>query len=162
MSNAMSLDRVKFYLASRYFQAHHTDNGMHREVCKKILTKAFGYPTGKRCASSWTQVMDRGPGGFYIVCRPSQFARFIVYRNEDGNCINGIRDLEPGLFLPKPKKDVYTRLAEMVENRVDRHTVKRITDILGHTENSLERALRAGECHEDEDVVIEVSKNPAY
>jgi hypothetical protein len=37
-----------------------------------------------------------------IVCRPSQFARFLIYRNEAGGR-NLFKELKPELFTPQPK-----------------------------------------------------------
>jgi len=36
--------------------------------------------------------------GFHIFCRAEDFAKFIVLRHEMGNCINGIRDINPIYF----------------------------------------------------------------
>lgn len=43
-----------------------------------------------------------GPDGWTIICRPSQFARFTVYRYEAGFC-NTIRELDPTRFIPSEK-----------------------------------------------------------
>lgn len=103
-----SKDRVNFFLPKKYFQRHATNmsSAMERNVCKGILKRAFGISSNDS-----HHMMQEWPEGFWITCRPSQFARFIVYRNESGNCINGIRDLKPKLVPEEP--DVYSQLAEI-------------------------------------------------
>lgn len=134
---AMSKDRVRFYLAARYFQSHRTSNGMTRDTCIRLLFKAFGMTS-----SQSLERMSRFHNGFWIKCRPSQFARFIVYRHQDGDCINGIRDLQPQLVEPV---DVYAQIANET----------------GVTHDTVRRVLRAAEyvptTRSDE---IDVSKNP--
>jgi hypothetical protein len=95
---AMSKDRIRFFLPFLYFQISMTRKGMHRVTCAQVLVKAFGHSV-----VYWYKIMDRSPEGFYIVCRPSQFARFIVFRAEAGECVNGIKDLEPKLLSPEDK-----------------------------------------------------------
>lgn len=38
-----------------------------------------------------------------VVCRPSQFARFLIYRNDNGGK-NSFKDLSPLLFTPETAK----------------------------------------------------------
>ena len=85
---AASKDRVTFYLPYRYFTSQHTTNGMTKETCMRVLNASFGMS-----ASEMEGLMFANPSGFTIVCRPSQFARFIVFRDQADECINGIRDL---------------------------------------------------------------------
>ena len=47
------------------------------------------------CFSESEGMMQQHPSGFSIICRPSQFARFVVYRYEADECINGMKDLRP-------------------------------------------------------------------
>ena len=42
--------------------------------------------------------------GLTIICRPSQFARFLIARNEAG-LPNGFKCLEPVLFVPVPENN---------------------------------------------------------
>lgn len=101
-----SKDRVRFFLPGKYFQRHSTGtSSMERSVCKGILKRAFGLSSNDS-----HHLMQEWPEGFWITCRPSQFARFIVYRNDHGACINGIKDLRPKLVPEEP--DVYSQLAE--------------------------------------------------
>ncbi|MEE8608960.1 MAG: hypothetical protein V3S55_15255 [Nitrospiraceae bacterium] len=109
MANKMSKDRVKFFLCGRYFTNGQSQSGMTRERCIPIILKAFGMPRNLVHA-----VMDGSPQGFWIVCRPSQFARFIVYRHESGQCINGIKDLEPELIDPPSPLTLYQQVANKV------------------------------------------------
>ena len=100
----MSRDRIKFFLPARYFQCRPSSNNMSRETCIRVLYQAFGLA---RCAS--IGLMERNRNGFDIVCRPSQFGRFITYRYTHSECVNGVRDLKPKLIK---KPSLYDKLAE--------------------------------------------------
>ena len=119
-----SKDKVRFFLPHRYFQTHFplSGNGMRRDICKNILFRAFGMGREESEAR-----MHRFPDGFWIECRPSQFARFIVYRHEDGQCINGIKDLKPEIVGP-------LTLPEKIARRtgVDEHHVRRVMAALDY------------------------------
>lgn len=91
----MSTDRVRFFLPKKYFQYNKSTNGMLKSTCVDVLNSAF-----KMSCQESREIMDAHRDGFYILCRPSQFARFIVYRNDAGECINGIRDLHPEIIDP--------------------------------------------------------------
>ncbi len=118
----MSKDRVRFTLASRYFQGHTSPNGMLKETCKTVLLKVFGMTHRES-----ENLMFNQTHGFDIICRPSQFARFIILRHEMGNCINGIRDLEPKLIeVP----DMYAEIADATG--VDREAVRRVLNEVGY------------------------------
>lgn len=101
-----SMDRIKFFLPCRYFQPRQHMNNMCRAKCLGILVKAFGFTGG-----AWEEIMRGQPQGFWIVCRPSQFGRFIVYRHVYGDCINGIRDLQPDVMM---EPDLFGDIAEDV------------------------------------------------
>ncbi len=75
-------------------------------TCKEVLTKAFNMKLHEPA-----ELMDANPGGFWITCRPSQFARFIVYRHEAGECVNGIKDLKPKIVK---HRDIYDYIVEEV------------------------------------------------
>lgn len=60
-----------------------------------------------------------GRSGIIIVCRPSQFARFIVLRHDHGGVINGIRDLYPEL-LPLDGYNPIDESAYVAETQVRR------------------------------------------
>lgn len=114
MSHRMSDDRVKFFLHSKYynFTNYGTRNGMNMANCQIVLQKSFNIGL-----SESVNLFRNNPTGFTIICRPSQFARFIVNRYKFGNCINGVRDLEPELFFPtppQPQLDYYQTIAEKV------------------------------------------------
>jgi hypothetical protein len=146
---AMSKDRVRFFLARRYFQDRgESPNGMEAEICRDILFRAFGIT----CIES-AKLMRRWSGGFYIACRPSQFARFIIFRHKDGNCINGIRDLEPEIIEEKP--DVYTHIASLTG--VSRNDVKNVIHVFGYSADEFRDRLSGI----DKTYEIDVSKNPA-
>jgi len=83
---SMSRDRVRFNLAP-----YGAD-----QATKDAFYKAFGAPFPSR------------PMGdiVIIVCRPSQFARFMIYRNEFGGR-NSFKELAPVLFTPDaPKSEI--------------------------------------------------------
>lgn len=95
---AKSKDRVRFHLPPRYFTGNqHSTNGMDRDICVEVLVRAFAVSE-----SDVRGVMINHNQGFDILCRPSQFARFIVIRHEIGDCINGVRDLDPKIVCPCP------------------------------------------------------------
>ncbi len=100
----MSKDRIRFFLPRRYFEGFNSTNGMKRETCLLILNQAFGLA----CDES-EHLMDKYPDGFVIVCRPSQFARFIFYRCQADECINGIKDLRLELIGALDKYDRVVR-----------------------------------------------------
>jgi len=76
---------------------------MRRATCIEVLQKAFNMSPSESGG-----LMHSRSEGFEIICRPSQFARFIIYRHEAGECINGIRDLQPELV---EADDRYTAIA---------------------------------------------------
>lgn len=120
---AMSTDRVTFFLPYRYFSD--SSNGMTKPRCRAILLRAFDMT---HCESEL--LMEDYPNGFWIVCRPSQFARFIVDRHETGHCINGIRDLTPKI-IGTDESDFYGEIALVAG--VDRNTVRRVALALSYS-----------------------------
>lgn len=80
---SMSRDRVRFSL-----QPYGSD-----QPTKNAFYKAFGAPFPSR------------PMGdiIIVVCRPSQFARFMIYRNDFGGK-NSFKELAPVLFTPEQEK----------------------------------------------------------
>lgn len=127
-----SKDRVRFFLAQRYFTGG--PNGMKRATCIDVLNRAFCPSNGT--GSSWGALMTAMPQGFSIVCRPSQFARFIIFRHEAGECINGVRDLKPTLFKPR---DLYQRISD--EFGISKSGVHRIAGMLKHEVDGHENTL---------------------
>jgi hypothetical protein len=114
MATRMSKDRVTFFLPPRYFQSgspSRSSNGMCKTTCASVLARAFGAPgenlDDRTAAAAWLGVMAQYPAGFRVVCRPSQFARFIVYRADADECINGIKDLAPVLGKPRDTSKTY-------------------------------------------------------
>lgn len=82
----MSRDRVRFNLQP-YGSDHPT---------KDAFYKAFGAPFPSRPMGDMV----------IIVCRPSQFARFMIYRNDFGGK-NSFKELAPVLFTPDaPKSEI--------------------------------------------------------
>ncbi len=117
---AMSKDKVEFFLGHRYFDG--SCNGMREQMCNKILQESFGM-----LYNEIRGIMKEEPKGFHITCRPSQFARFIVLRHEAGECINGIRDLNPKI-VDQPT-DLYDEAATITG--ISRADVKRVAYALG-------------------------------
>lgn len=127
----MSKDRVTFFLPSRYFQSgRRASNGFNRDTMQRVLNRAFGLSS---CESN--KLMVANPCGFTITCRPSQFARFIVYRCDVDEGINGIRDLRPEVHAERSQMDVYDEVAR--DLLLSRQVVKDIGDRLGFTLLSL-------------------------
>ena len=81
----MSEDRVRFFLHFRYYQ----QMGMNNVLCR-----AFGMDL-----DTVQELRRANDGGFWIVCRPSQFARFMIYRDAAG-INNGFKDLNAVLTEP--------------------------------------------------------------
>lgn len=83
----ISHDRVRFNFC---------DNRQERDENIRAATRAFGINA--------VQAGEAFEHGSRIVCRPSQFARFIIYRIEEGITINRIAQLRPALFTPTPSR----------------------------------------------------------
>lgn len=58
--------------------------------------------------------LDWGTGSVTIICRPSQFARFLIYRNDYGG-VNGFKCLNPKLVPARPVLPVYDVSAHSAE-----------------------------------------------
>lgn len=100
---AMSKDRVLFFLPRRYFlkeipMTGRKVNGLFCKDCVRLLHQSFGVQLGAGIDHLY-KLMEANPDGFYIRCRPSQFARFIVYRMKmleaTTEASNGVRNLQP-------------------------------------------------------------------
>ena len=142
----MSPDRIQFFLPRVYFQANTgSRNGMQRATCISVLSKAFGPPE-----SSWASIMQDYPEGFIIRCRPSQFARFIVFRHEAGECINGIKDLNPHILIPTPPETVYEKVTRELEGVVNRTHVYQVLQQAGLLDKEVAPDVS----------LFDVSKNP--
>lgn len=126
-----SKDRVRFFLPEKYFLNRPTQSGMTRSACIDVLIRAFG-------SNNWSAFMTAQPRGFWITCRPSQFARFIVYRHQFGSCVNGIRDLMPELTRPMT---VYERIGTAANVSAD--TAKRVLCAAGYSIGQPELPLGA-------------------
>lgn len=117
--------QVRFFLAPRYFQPHETANGMTRDRCLVLLDRSFG-------VFGWSNLMRSHSDGFWIKCRMDQFASFIIERHRDGNCINGIRDLNPQYVDPLEE---YQNIADDVNKKPGIHLtaseVKAVCEWLG-------------------------------
>lgn len=132
-------DRVRFWIDYRYFQ----QRGMY-----DVLKKAFNLDENRAMAAK------TGPNdGFWIVCRLSQFARFMIYRNEAG-IKNGFMDLKADLFTPETP-DYYTQLAKKFD--IPREKVRVLIKALGYGHEWVKGRMSHA-AHEPTE--IDVSKNP--
>ena len=87
----MSGDRVRIVIPERY---------LHSSTFKKVMREAFAMSDSD--FDGFKSVDDHyGNNGMEVICRPSQFGRFIVLRNEAGGT-NSVKDLQPELFRPVP------------------------------------------------------------
>lgn len=77
-TNQMSKDRVRFTINSHVIK---------RTGIVELLREVFGL------VEVWPNMK--------IICRPSQFCRFMIKRNEM-DMTNGFKELEPELFTPTP------------------------------------------------------------
>ena len=94
---AMSRDRVRFTIQPRHFCGTSRDQGLFRD----ILYDVFGIDRAVTFSRMEEEVT--------IVCRPSQFARFLIARNIAG-LRNGFQELKPEMFIleeESPKPVVY-------------------------------------------------------
>lgn len=132
-------DRVRFWLSDYYFQ---------RNNIYPVLAKAFDL------SENHAREAARGPEeGFWIICRPDQFARFLIYRNKAG-IKNGFMDLTAELFVPETP-DYYAQLAQ--DHNIPRETVKAIIKSLGYGHEWLKG--RKGHMRA-KPTEIDVSQNP--
>lgn len=142
---AMSRDRVKFFVGPRYFGDSLPD----------ILSRAFG---GTK--SHWRLTMEDSEEGLMFVCRPSQFARFIVHRHDLFQGVNGVKDLAPELISEEEAENITRRNREsMIIDGVPGHVWslarrKIIRRILEEAERVEDRLLHCPR-------VIDVSTEPA-
>jgi len=88
----MSGDRVRIVIPERY---------LHSSSFRKVMREAFAMNDSD--FDGFKSVDDHygHPNGMEVICRPSQFGRFIVLRNEAGGT-NSVKDLQPELFQPVP------------------------------------------------------------
>lgn len=116
----MSKDRVLFHLVNRYYSRYPSENSMAWEDCQRVCLKAFGLSP---CEFERLALANKEEGRIRILCRPSQFARFIIYRHKYGKCINGVRDLDPTLLnegdlYERDGREALDAMAENVRHRL--------------------------------------------
>lgn len=140
---AMSKDRVRFFVGERYFAVDSA-----RIKIGKVMARAFGISA--MASDSWLK-----DGGVWVTCRPSQFARFMIYRNEAG-ITNGFMDLRAELVKPA-SKDFYTRLSALTG--VDRHDIKQVIQALNFSVPELEKQISEAESQRVTE--LDVSESPA-
>lgn len=145
-NNHMSKDRVRFFLGYTYYS---NNNEILRMAT--VLGKAFGLDHVEA-----VKIMQTYTDGVWIVCRPSQFARFLIYRNAAA-IKNGFMDLRAELFSPPPKQDSYTMLAEVAG--VDREDAKRVVLALSYSADWVGKNMKKMRAAPTE---IDVSGNSAH
>lgn len=133
----MSKDRVRFFIGEKYFG--------HKLI--KVLQQSFNISKGES-----SHLMQEP--GFWVFCRPSQFARFMIYRNEAG-IQNGFMDLRAELVTPE-KPDAYMELADITG--ISREDVKKVVHAIGYTNDILRGKLKS---LRPASPAIDVSRNPA-
>ena len=89
---AMSRDRVSFKLPVQYLA-----NYQMMQLVDEIFETSLQ-------AKAMDAVRCNLP--LQIICRPSQFARFLIMRNKRG-FRNGFKELEAELFYPEPEPPVF-------------------------------------------------------
>ncbi len=109
----MSRDRVRFFLHYRYY-----DGKMG-----SVMKRAFGIDF-----ITFQELRGVNEGGFWITCRPSQFARFMIYRDEAG-IVNGFKDLNASIIKREQEITVAEHIAK--EQRINVACVTRILDRVG-------------------------------
>lgn len=89
---SMSKDRVKFTIP-----AHRLTSSTQACSYRKVCLEAFGTDfSDQRTGTCWE---------INVICRPSQFARFLIARNREG-IQNQFSELNPVLFTPKTSGNV--------------------------------------------------------
>ena len=92
VGNKMSQDRVRFKILGRR---------LHDNPCYvQVISDCFGI------ARSEIEKCGYHDKDMTVVCRPSQFARFII-RRQDTGMQNLIKELDAVLFTPKPEPEEY-------------------------------------------------------
>ena len=87
----MSNDQVKFKLSQNMYEY----SSSKRKKMQKILQAAFDMNFRES-----NDLFSNACGEFYLICRPSQFARFLIYRNDEG-LQNAFKELEAVLCTQK-------------------------------------------------------------
>lgn len=145
-SSTMSHDRVRFFISDSYY-----GNTRNKDALRCTLEKAFGMGMGMGHSDN---AMTGHYGGFYIICRPSQFARFLIFRDAAG-LKNGFKDLGANLYVPGPPQFPSDRVSKKTGVPVD--LVMRVLRILNMSQCDVEAAMAQGSC--DNPTEIDVSRN---
>lgn len=145
-TNTMSYDRVRFFIGNGYCKDQY-----QRDSLRDVLKKSFDLGEGRS-----SQYMSGNYGGFYIICRPSQFARFMIFRNAAG-IRNGFMDLQAKLYVPEPKLSPIEALAEKAG--VNCNTAANVASALGLDGNDIKLAMETKGACADGPPEIDVSRN---
>ncbi len=102
MSHKMSRDRIEFrpgvYASPSYV---YSGNEAHPSLTFTATSEALITSMGVTRAEANRMVRENT----LIRCRPSQFARFIVHRHDNGIKCNNIKSLEPRLIEASPCRE---------------------------------------------------------
>lgn len=100
----MSRDRVIFLLPEVYF----------RSEMYPVMRKGLGF-SADDVSTARNVMRDSAVGGIMVVCRPSQFARFIILRNDAG-MRNGFKELKTRL-VPDNEVEAQTWDVDVSKNK---------------------------------------------
>lgn len=116
----MSRDRVRFFLHYRYYGS---------EMCD-VMQRAFGIDV-----ATFQELRGANEGGFWVLCRPSQFARFMIYRDGAG-VVNGFKDLNAVLIKQEQKITIAEHIARLYPGLTN-PLVAQVLDAVGMDPNDI-------------------------
>ena len=112
-------ERVRF----KFGRNHRMGSKETRLEFSDVLKAAFDM----RCSEVSDLLNTLSLTDYWIICRPSQFARFIIYRNQKETLKNWVKELEPEII--PPPRTVYQKIVE--ETGHDAGTVNTILSRAG-------------------------------
>jgi hypothetical protein len=72
-----------------------------------LETHSIDVATSKAFVAAFDMTVPRRTGeALTIICRPSEFARFLIYRNDNGGK-NSFKELSPTLFSPQRDRNEF-------------------------------------------------------
>lgn len=95
---AMSKDRVRFTLSYSHLKKQSGHSRVTGVSMTWVLDRVFGPPEGYSCWQKYVSCLHFD-SEVVVICRPSQFARFLIERNNRG-FHNDFKSLRPELFCP--------------------------------------------------------------
>lgn len=110
---------VRFFMAPRYFDGV-SSQGMNAHRYQQVCREAFGNATGEVFIAASREHRQ----GFHVILPAELFARFIVARSQLGQCVNGVKDLNPEFINPPQKKSIRGEVSR--SSGVDGEVVARV------------------------------------